>query len=350
MNDLTRRIFSSIPLLIFGLLWCGFLAVVDTFALRGFIQQMRATGFPTTSGVVSESQVKITRGSKGKRTHRAEIAYSYAANDREWTSNRVGYSVGTFGDGSSHARQLVAAFPVGKEVTVYYDPASPGEAMLKPGLQPEHLLIALFMTPHHMVGLGLLLGALGPLWRGVRGEPDMTLRPLDDLRMAVRMPWMSPLWVGIITLGITSFVGIFMAAFAFSQFPSMATAIGIWLVIFGITAFTVLRRRARIKAGLADLVIDASARTVSLPLGEGRKERVMLPFTDIHGVTVRVSPSTTRTTKRGWTVTTTRKPGMFYLALIDQNESPTKLVTSKDEEKLRAIADALSKTFGWPLS
>jgi hypothetical protein len=111
-----------------------------------------------------------------------------------------------------------------------------------------------------------------------------------------------------------------------------------------------MRQWARLRSGLADLIIDARTRTVALPIGGGRKERVTLPFDEIQGITVRLQPAVIRTTKRGWTVTTSnRKTGSYYLALVDRNESPTKVVTSSNEQLLRGIAETPSQTFGWPL-
>jgi hypothetical protein len=167
------------------------------------------------------------------------VRYGYVVDGREWTSDRISAGNFTIGDGRKQAERTLREFPMGKEVTVFYDPAAPGEALLKTGLQPEHLLIALLMVPHHMVGLGLLLGSLTMIYRELRGEPRIALRPLDDLRMAVRMPWMSPLWVGIVTFGVAGLVGIFAALFAMSQAASIASIAAVWVAICGVTALMV---------------------------------------------------------------------------------------------------------------
>jgi hypothetical protein len=166
--------------------------------------------------------------------------------------------------------------------------------------------------------------------------------------MVVRMPWLEPWAVGMITLTAASIGALFIAPFLLPQPLSIAGVAVVWTIVGGLSIFMALRRRAQLSAGVADLTIDAGARTVTLPLGCGRKERVVLPFSEICGVRVRRLPATvTSTTSRGWRVTKTDSSPPYELALIGPSEQPFPLVTSALPEKLRAIADALASTFGW---
>lgn len=345
------RFTSSLVLLLFGLVWCGALAFMDASMFARLARQIRARDFPSTAGQVTQSEVIATPRSKGRKSYREAIRYAYVVGGREFTSDYTALGGIRFGNGRRQAEALVAQYPAGKELAVFYDPAAPGEAVLRPGVLPEHLLLGLFLVPFHVIGFGLLYLALEPLvGRLVPAARALTLRPLDDLRMVVRMPWLAPWAVGMITFAAASFVALLVAPFLLPQPASMPGAIAVWIVVLAAAACAALRRRAQLTAGLADLAIDAGARTVTLPLGCGRKERVTLPFGDIHGVKLRQLPATvTRTTKRGWTVTKKSGSPPYELALIGPSEQPFPLVTSAMPERLRAIAEALERTFGWPL-
>lgn len=339
---------SSIFLLIFASLWGGFLGVVDVVALRGVFKQVRAATFPTTTGQITQSETRRTIGSKGRATYSWTIVYRYTAAGQEWTSNRVSFGTGTFGDGSAQARSVTARYPVGKEVMVHYDPTAPDTSVIEPGLLPDHLVLALFLTPHHTVGIGMLMIALVPLarkWRGLPDEP--VLRRIDDLRMAMRMPWLPAWGVGIITLGVSALAAIVLVALTLPLPPPTFAIILVWVILIGVTSYMVRRRRAQFDASLADLTIDASARTATLPLGDGRKERVTLPFADVHGISITVrrfgATSTGLSTSR-------RNRRNYDLALLGPNSKRFLLVSSGNEEQLQKIADALHDTFGWPLA
>jgi hypothetical protein len=322
---------------------------MDISMFPRLVKQIRAREFPTVSGQVTRSEVIIASRSKGQKSYREAIHYAYVVDGHEYTSERPNLGGIRIGSGRRQAEALVAQYPVGKELTVFYDPAAPGDSVLRPGLLPEHLLTALMIVPFHLIAFGLMYLTVYPLVaRVVSSTPP--LRPLDDLRMVVRMPWLEPWAVGLITLAAASIASLFIAPFLLPQPLSMAAVLVVWIIVGGVTLFTALRRRTQLRAGVADLTIDAGARTVTLPLGCGRKERVTLPFSDIRGVRVRQLPaSTTHTTSRGWRVTKTNNSPPYELALIGPSEQPFALVTSAMPEKLRAIADALTGTFGWPL-
>ena len=341
------RVIQSLVLLFFGLVWCGFLAFMDVSMFPKVAKQIRAREFPTASGQVTRSEVITSPRAKGQRSYREAISYAYVVDGHEYTSDRPGLGGIRIGDGRRQVEALVAQYPVGKELTVFYDPAAPGDSVLRPGLLPEHLLAGLMIVPFHLIAFGLIYLAVYPLVaRVISNAPP--LRPLDDLRMVVRMPWLEPWAVGMITLTVASIGSLFIAPFLLPQPLSFAGVLVVWIIVGGVTIYLSLRRRAQLQAGFADLTIDAGARTVTLPLGCGRKERVTLAFNEVHGVRVRrLTASTTHTTSRGWRVSKTDSSPPYELALIGPSEQPFPLVTSATPEKLHGIAEALEQTFGW---
>lgn len=91
--------------------------------------------WPTVTGRVIHSRVKnYTSISEGKSTqmYSADIGYRYTVNNKTYTSRSV--SLGDHASGSSGGmRKLTMLYPVGKIITVYYDPRKPGSSLLEPG-------------------------------------------------------------------------------------------------------------------------------------------------------------------------------------------------------------------------
>jgi hypothetical protein len=194
----------------------------------------------------------------------------------------------------------------------------------------------------------MLMAALTPLVRKLRGAPEPpVLRGLDDMRVAVRMPWMPAWGVGMIALGASAFAAIIVVAVTLPLPPPMAAGISIWIILIGFTAFMVRRRRAQFAAGLADLTIDASARTATLPLAEGRKEPLTIPFADIRGLAVSVRKSGATMMSRG---KSRQRTVQYDFALLGRENRRFPLASSGDRARLEKIADALHDTFGWPIA
>lgn len=339
------KVFTSLILLVVALFWCGVVGVLDFFAIPAVLKQARAADFPTVPGTVIHSTTAETRSSKGSLRRRADIHYRYVVDGQEFTGKRLRLSTLALGDGTKQTNAALAAFPVGQAVTVYYDPAAPAESLLQPGLLPEHLIVALFAVPHHLIGIWLLLSAVRALrrsWRGPRAASP--IRHLDGLRIAVRMPWMSPLSVGLLTLGICSIVGGFLAVILIPA-PTLTDALLAWSAVLGLAIGFGLRRALKLLAGQADLLIDAGAKTVTLPLGHGRKQPISLPFEEVQGLELTTRTIRTTSTHNGHR--RTRESKQYDLALLTATSPPHLLMKAGDGEQLTAICETLSGSLGW---
>ena len=113
----------------FGLLVCYF-GVVFTRMVR------QAQRWPTTPGRITAAGVDAYRVWSRRnrlRTHfKPAVQYSYQVNGREYSGDRVNIGVVVSGTMPGLARRLAAKYPVGSEVNVYYNPASPGDSVLNP--------------------------------------------------------------------------------------------------------------------------------------------------------------------------------------------------------------------------
>ncbi len=85
-------------------------------------------GWSSTLGTVLMSDIEWRRSSKGGSTPYPVVRYTYAVNGQTFQSNKraPGSEVGGTG-----ARGVVAKYPAGAQVMVFYDPKNPSDAVLE---------------------------------------------------------------------------------------------------------------------------------------------------------------------------------------------------------------------------
>ena len=116
----------------------------------------------TTTGKIIASEV--THGPQTERggTRAApkfypEIKYEYVVNGAMFSSERRGIG-GEIGMAENAARTIAERYAVGSDVTVYYDPARPAEALLEQqitGLELHQLILPVLVWAF-LIGAGLL--------------------------------------------------------------------------------------------------------------------------------------------------------------------------------------------------
>ncbi len=93
-----------------------------------------SAGWPTVPGEITRSSVGEIRdgGDRDRTEYAPDIAYRYGAGSRDRVGTRVRFTA--FDAGSqAQAQAVVARYPVGATVIVYYDSADPDQAVLVPG-------------------------------------------------------------------------------------------------------------------------------------------------------------------------------------------------------------------------
>jgi hypothetical protein len=115
----------------FGLVFVAIGGVVGFFGIRTFQNAQASQTWPSVRGQVTESQVG-THDSDGTTMYSANVVYEYTVGGRQYINDRI-----RFGEGSSSnprpAHNMVAEYPVGASVDVYYSPDDPLNAVLEPG-------------------------------------------------------------------------------------------------------------------------------------------------------------------------------------------------------------------------
>lgn len=92
----------------------------------------RASRWPQVGGVVQSSYAETV--GRGKGRHReARITYNYEVSGHLYSSDRLSFSAGQVVDFGPQPDDMVAMYPSGAAVTVYYSPSDPSTAVLRPG-------------------------------------------------------------------------------------------------------------------------------------------------------------------------------------------------------------------------
>jgi hypothetical protein len=110
---------------------CGSLFIFDAIFLGIILFTRRkvaqASSWPSTMGTVTLSQIEVRRSSEGSSNYPI-VHYAYQVMGQPYQGHKVmpGPDVG-----GSGAHKVVARYPVGAQVMVYYNPASPSDALLE---------------------------------------------------------------------------------------------------------------------------------------------------------------------------------------------------------------------------
>lgn len=94
---------------------------------------LRSTTWPSTAGtVVSVDRVYSGSGDDGEPTYNEKVEYSYAVDGREYLGNLVAALAPV--KSSEQVQTVLARYPIGLKVEVYFDPEDPSLSLLVPGL------------------------------------------------------------------------------------------------------------------------------------------------------------------------------------------------------------------------
>jgi hypothetical protein len=125
-------------------------------ALRNVARAKASADWPSVRGIIRQAEVRRETDRKGLRYFGAQIVYDYEINGLVYTSSKV-----SFGDYSSgnpaHADEIVAQYPVGAQVRVYYDPAAPRVAVLETGIRGAAWLMAAICAVFIIAGIWMMI-------------------------------------------------------------------------------------------------------------------------------------------------------------------------------------------------
>ncbi len=136
-----------------ALVACGLGALLLVLGLRMSRLGRDTLAFTRTRGSVLVSRVEEMPGPEeaGGTRFAAVIRYGFEARGRRYESDRIsaGAPAGAASSDAQDARRLVARYPAGSAVDVWFDPADPGRSVLERGTATAQAAVAV------VVGLGL---------------------------------------------------------------------------------------------------------------------------------------------------------------------------------------------------
>lgn len=321
--------------------WTALVGLFDVVIGTSLFQQLRASGYETTMGVISSAVVTRETGSKGRAVHSPDIRYSYVVDGRTYQGVRFRYNQGPSTD-SAWAEKAVRDFPAGARVAVRYDRRRPGDAVLDAGVNGSDLMLPLFMTPFNAVLIGMWWAVGGWAVSKLRASPRTQTGGLhwsDDGRATrLRLDPLSPLAYAGVTVGLAAFVATFVALIGGRGFhPDIGLVGALWVLVLGAGVAVGVRQHLRQSAGAADLVIDRLARQVELPADSNRKTRIALPAADIASVFVAAEE---RRGRRG------RVDIVHVVQLRRRAGRPERLIEFADKERADTLATWLRTRIG----
>ena len=148
-------------------------AIFFLFALPPLQYSYASKSWPAVPGTITRSEVDVWQ--RDSQTHyQPDIAYSYTINGEKYTSSKITIGDPPLDNNVTRAKRLQSEYPVGKEVSVYYDPELPESSALKPGSKSGDYMLAGFAAIFFFVGLVAL-------FQGLKARRIAALIPLIGL-------------------------------------------------------------------------------------------------------------------------------------------------------------------------
>jgi hypothetical protein len=271
----------------FGLFWTAFTLLFDCFVVHSVTMRLWALSFSSTTGTVIHSELKTSPDSDGETTYQPEVHYHYSVEAAAHTGTTYQFSQ-FLTSSSRRARSVVRAHPIGKPVTVFYNPQNPSQAVLHRGLDGSELFMVVFMTPFNAVMVAFWGGVVR--WRKqpqllASGGVEAVVRGCE---VVVRLPHFPPAAVGGILAAVVAFALTLLIAFTAGMDPSLRVGASALGLVVGSGVAAALFVRLQEQRGRFALAWDNAFQTLTLPANFERKARRTVPFRDLRAVEVEV--------------------------------------------------------------
>lgn len=290
-------------LVLFALFWTVCVGVADGAIGWALCKQAQTSSWPTASGTILVSELRTSRGSRGRTNYHPRIEYTYTIGPQQFSGNRTCFGIDAITGSQKSATDWLNRFPAGAATPVYYNPDDHKESTLHAGMHPAALFPIVFLLPFNAVLLALWGWALGGLHRAITRPPVGGLRMLEqDGITLIRVAWLSPFYIGLVALGVCSFICIFIVALLLDKSPTMTSMglvlSGLLIVWIGTTLLTYLfgpRKDKYLVIAPADSRTGERG-TLTIPAMGGVKTQTayaLSGITDINQHTVRQGKSST---------------------------------------------------------
>lgn len=157
----TRKSGNSNPVMLGIVFTLAGALILYFFGWPQFKYAYDSKNWPTTTGTITESKVESWM-KDGSSVYDARITFTYMVEGKKYSSSKTNTSGSYTGGNITRAKEIVAEYPMGKTVDVYYDPEVPGSGSLKPGLSGKDIAITAIPLLFFILGLLVLFRVIKP--------------------------------------------------------------------------------------------------------------------------------------------------------------------------------------------
>jgi hypothetical protein len=184
-------------------IWSLIVGVACVAVGVGAFWQVVSGYWPRADGIVTVSE----RNRGPKRSKLWDLQYKYTVAGRQYTGTQYAYDpmpIQAETDLLSHMQ----AYPVGAAVVLSYKPSNPAEAVIRPGLRGETLIVALFLNPFILVGVAVGVGLVRQSWSRPDFDPTDARQVTLTSSGAIVVRPQRPLWpvIFLTYVGMTAFL------------------------------------------------------------------------------------------------------------------------------------------------
>ena len=140
-------------LIVFLAIWTLFTILEDGLAGWDLYRQCKSTSYHSVQGIITRNETVC----HDYDNYEVKIEYTYYVDEKRYTGNRYIYDAMMFGTSTSgsqrKAKKLERSFPMGRQVTIYHNPADPSDSLLKTGIIENHLFIFVVLAFFNIIML-----------------------------------------------------------------------------------------------------------------------------------------------------------------------------------------------------
>ena len=169
-SSLESLIFAFVPLCFGGFFFLA-AAILLFFTLRTRKKSEASLNWPSTSGAITSASVRQNSSTDEdghvRHSYSPLVEYDFSVNGQAYTGKRINYGI-TASPTRAAAQKEVDRFPVGMQVTVFYNPEKPNEAVLEKKLVKSKVGLILGLVFLGLTLCSCLISSI-MLGRGLQG-------------------------------------------------------------------------------------------------------------------------------------------------------------------------------------
>ena len=99
---------------------------------RSAALQAASVNWPTGEGRISDAKLHSFRDNDKHLNYMARVWHAYEVNGQSYTAEKISWGGQPYGRVATQANEILARYPVGTPVKVYYNPQKPKQSVLEP--------------------------------------------------------------------------------------------------------------------------------------------------------------------------------------------------------------------------